>query len=119
VSWPASLSGALSGTPFGIDERAEVVKPVCGHQTSSHKLPQAGFNFRFELCSAPNDVGEERSSAIAKKFHDLASARAQPLDAMFSLCMSMMNAGKGHPFCIVPDKEGYRRDAGGNDATRA
>ena len=70
-------STALAGAAFGIDERAQIVETVGGDHSGRDQFPQRSFDFSFQFAGAADDVGEERSAALAQKFQYLPRAVAQ------------------------------------------
>ena len=60
VPWTCGAPAALSGTPFGIDKRAQVVEPIGGNHSSGNQFPESRFDLGLQFVRASDDVGEER-----------------------------------------------------------
>src|SRR5262249_33857379 len=62
---------AFAAAALGIDQGAEVLEAVSGHQTGSRELPQAVFDLTREPACRTHELGQKRSAAAAKGFEHL------------------------------------------------
>src|SRR5262249_36836823 len=56
VPRPGGAAAALSGSAFGINQRAQVVKAICSDEASGYQFPKRGFDLRLKFVSAPHNI---------------------------------------------------------------
>src|SRR6185437_3628680 len=110
VARASSAAASLSGTPFGINERAKIVEAVGSDESRGYQFPQSGFDFSLELTGRAHNIGKERSATVPQELKHLPSNRAQALALVHTFL-------RQHPVGLFADEERDRRHAGGNHAT--
>src|SRR5262249_39073209 len=106
---------ALSRTPFGIDQSAQIVESVGGHDSGCNQLPESRFNFCFQFVAPTDDVSKERRSALLQELQNLLGSIAQA--ARFRLLRR--GIVRRHPVGFLAHEKGDRRHAGRDHAPLA
>ena len=96
---------------FRIDQRAQVLEPVGGHEARRGKLPKRIFDNARELARVGNHVSQKRRASAAQGLEHLAGGARQPLFPVrrLAVCGRARSRSIEQPRRVLPQEQGDRR----------